>query len=181
MTGFVLYRRRKGLPLLETVKVASLEPLGVEEIEYRSILLAFEEGPFPDETVATVASLAAKRRGGIHVVSLLEVPTNLPIDAELPEREREARNKIERAKLICGLRVTAEVERVRPGQAGSAIVKRAEELNAAAVVLQLRYRNGAPLYGATIRTVLANRPARVVIAATPEEAREPAEATADPD
>ena len=46
--------------------------------------------------------------------------------------------------------------------------------------MQLRYRNGTPLYGATIRTVLANRPARVVIAATPEEAREPAQAQGDP-
>ena len=67
MALYYLYRRRQGLPLKETVKVESLEPLGVEEIEYRSILLAFDEGPFPDETVATVASLAAKRRGGIHV------------------------------------------------------------------------------------------------------------------
>ncbi len=117
--------------------------------------------------MATVASLAAKRRGGIHVISLLEVPTNLPIDAELREQEGEARNKIERAKLICGLRITGEVERVRPGQSGSAIVERAEQLNAAAIVMQLRYRDGTPLYGATIRTVLANRPARVVIAAHP--------------
>ena len=180
MALYYLYRRRQGLPLKETVKVESLEPLGVEEIEYRSILLAFDEGPFPDETVATVASLAAKRRGGIHVISLLEVPTNLPIDAELREQEGEARNKIERAKLICGLRVTGEVERVRPGQSGSAIVERAEQLDAAAIVMQLRYRDGTPLYGATIRTVLANRPARVVIAATPEEAREPAQAQGDP-
>ena len=53
---------------------------------------------------------------------------------------------IERAKLICGRRVTGEIEHVRPGQAGAAIVEDAKEIDAAVIVMQLRYRNGEPLY-----------------------------------
>jgi len=169
---YVLYRRHQGLPLRQTVKVESLEPLGVEEVEYRSILVALEDGAFSEETVATASALASRRRRGIHVLSLLEVPTNLPLDVALPDEESAAQSKIERAKLICGMRVTGQVVRVRPGQAGTEILERAGEIDAAAIVMQLRYRNGVPLYGRTLQTVLADRPARVIVAAQPEEARD---------
>jgi hypothetical protein len=62
------------------------------------------------------------------------------------------------------------VKRVRPGQAGQAIVDEAKAIKAAAIVMPLRYRNGSPLYGRTLQTVLAKRPARVLIAAHPSEA-----------
>ena len=171
MALYYLYRRRQGLPLTQTVKVEALEPLGVEEVEYESVLLVFEGGPFSDETATTASALASKRRRAIHVLSLVEVPTNLPLDAELPAEESEAQSKIERAKLICGLRISGQIQRVRPGQAGAAVIERAKELNAGAIVMELRYRNGTPLYGHTLRTVLAGRPARVIVAATPQEAR----------
>jgi APA family basic amino acid/polyamine antiporter len=91
------------------------------------------------------------------------------MDAPLEEAEAEAQSKIERAKLIGGLRVTGHVERVRPGQAGQAIVDEARQIKAAAVVMPLRYRNGKPLYGKTLQTVLAKRPCRVIVAAAPGE------------
>jgi APA family basic amino acid/polyamine antiporter len=161
---YVLYRRNQHLPLTETVKVVTPEPLGVEEIEYRSVLVAFEDGePFSEEMVATAIKLASKRRRGIHIHSMLTVPTNLSLDAALPEPESEAQAKIEQAKLIGGQRVTGHVERVRPGQAGYAIADEAELVHAAAVVVGLRYRNGAPLYDKTLQTVLGQRPCRVIV------------------
>jgi APA family basic amino acid/polyamine antiporter len=172
MGVYVLYRRNQGLPLLQTVKVQSLEPLGVQEVEYNSVLVAFEDEPFLEETVATASALGSKRRRAIHVLSLVEVPKDLPLDANLDAEESEAQSKIERAKLICGRRVSGEVERVRPGQAGVRIVERAKEINAAAIVMQLRYRNGSPLYGKSLQTVLAERPCRVIVAAKPEDSRE---------
>jgi len=161
---YVIYRRSQRLPLTETVKVVTPEPLGVEEIEYRSVLVAFEDGaPFSEEMVATAVKLASKRRRGIHVHSLLTVPTHLPLDAELRDAEAEAQSKIEQAKLIGGQRVTGHVERVRPGQAGYSIAEEAKLINAAAVVVWLRYRNGTPLYDKTLQTVLAERPCRVLV------------------
>jgi APA family basic amino acid/polyamine antiporter len=161
---YVLYRRNQKLPLTETVKVVTPEPLGVEEIEYRSILVAFEDAePFSEEMVATAVKLASKRRRGIHIHSMLTVPTDLPLDADLREREAEAQSKIEQAKLIGGQRVTGHVERVRPAQAGYSISDEAKLINAAAVVVGLRYRNGAPLYDKTLQTVLGERPCRVIV------------------
>ena len=171
MALYVLYRRHQGLPLRSTVKVETLEPLGVEEVEYEAVIVAFEDEPFSEEVVATAKALAARKRRAIHVVSYMEVPTNLPIEAEMRESESEAQSKIERAKLICGRRITGEVVRVRHGQAGSAIIDAARERKASAIVMQLRYRGGTPLYGRTLKTVLAGRPCRVLVVAQPDEQR----------
>jgi basic amino acid/polyamine antiporter, APA family len=175
---YVFYRRHERLPLSETVKVLTPEPLGVEEVEYESVLVAFDEDPFSEEVVATADRLAAKRRRGIHILALITVPTHLPLDVPLEAEESEAQSKIERAKLICGMRVTGHVERVRPGQAGHVISEDASAIKAAVVVMQLRYRNGMPLYGKTLQTVLAERPCRVIVVAETESARDGAGAGA---
>jgi APA family basic amino acid/polyamine antiporter len=161
---YALYRRSQRLGLRQTVKVVTPEPLGVEEIEYRSVLVAFEDDePFSEEMVATAVKLASKRRRGIHIHSLLTVPTHLPLDAPLPEREAAAQSKVEQAKLIGGQRVTGHVERVRPAQAGYSIAEEARLIDAAAVVIGLRYREGRPLYDKTLQTVLGERPCRVIV------------------
>jgi len=104
---YVLYRRNQRLPLTETVKVVLPEPLGVEEVEYRSVLVAFEDDEeFSPEMVATAVKLASKRRRGIHVHSMMTVPTNLPRNADMPDQEAEAQRRIEEAKLIGVQRVT---------------------------------------------------------------------------
>jgi APA family basic amino acid/polyamine antiporter len=167
---YVAYRRYQGLPLRQTIKVESLTPLGVEEVEYRSVLVAFgADDPFSEEAVTTAMALAARRRRAIHVLSLVTVPSNLPLDARLDAPDAAARSKLEQAKLICGQRVSGSIEHVRLGQAGNAIVEEAKAIDAAAIVLPLRYRGGAPLYGKTLQTVLAKRPCRVIVAAHPGE------------
>ncbi|HET9676364.1 MAG TPA: APC family permease [Solirubrobacterales bacterium] len=167
---YVLYRRNQRLPLTETVKVVLPEPLGVEEVEYRSVLVAFEDDEdFSPEMVATAVKLASKRRRGIHVHSMMTVPTNLPLNAEMSEREAEAQQRIEEAKLIGGQRVTGHVARVRPGQAGYSVSEEAAEIKAAAIVLGLHYRNGVPQYDKTLQTVLSERPCRVIVVSDPSE------------
>ena len=41
-----------------------------------------------------------------------------------------------------------------------------------AIVMPLRYRNGTPIYGKALQTVLAERPTRVIVAAQPGESRQ---------
>jgi basic amino acid/polyamine antiporter, APA family len=178
---YLLYRRSHGLSPSQTHKVVLPEPLGVEEVEYQSVLVAFEDDePFSEQTVATAVRLAAKRRRAIHVISVVTVPSHLPLDAPLGPQEEEAQSKIEQAKLIGGLRVTGHVHRARPNQEGHSIAEEARELKASALVMGLRYRNGAPLYGKTLQTVLAERPCRVIVVGEPEVAREAAGMTTPP-
>jgi APA family basic amino acid/polyamine antiporter len=158
------------LPLTETLKVLTPEPLGVEEVEYKSVLVGFEDDEaFSTEMVATAVKLASKRRRGIHVHSMMTVPTHLPLNAEMPEQEAEAQAKVEEAKLIGGQRVTGHVARVRPGQAGYSVSEEAKLIEAAAIVIGLRYRAGVPLYDKMLQTVLAERPCRVIVVSDPSE------------
>jgi APA family basic amino acid/polyamine antiporter len=161
---YLLYRRHQRLPVRQSVKVATLAPLGVEEVEYRSVLVAFrDKQPFSKMMVATAIKLASRRRRGVHIHAMITVPSHLPLDADLPEAESEAQSKIEQAKLIGGLRVSGHVERVRPGQAGYSIAEEARMIDAHAIVIGMRRRNGIPVYDETMRTVLAERPCRVIV------------------
>src|ERR1700759_2050944 len=170
ITVYVLYRRNQGLPLTRTVKVVTPEPLGVEEVEYRSVLVAFEDDEsFSPEMVATAVKLASKRRRGIHVHSMMTVPTDLPLDADLPDAEAEAQSRIEEAKLIGGARVTGHVARVRPGQSGYSVSQEAEEIKAAAIVVGLRYRSNVPQYDKMLQTILGERPCRVLVVSEPPD------------
>ena len=78
-----------------------------------------------------------------------------------PQRAQSRRGA--QAKLIGGLRVTGHVERIRPGQAGYSIAKEAKQINARAIVIGMRRRNGRPRFDDTIRTVLSERPCRVIV------------------
>jgi APA family basic amino acid/polyamine antiporter len=173
LSVYVVYRRRQGLPLTETVKVVLPEPLGVAEVEYRSVLVAFDDDePFSEQTVATAVKLASKRRRGIHVAAIITVPSHLPLDAPLDEAEAEAQSKIEQAKLVGGgLRVDGHVHRVRPNQAGHSIAEEARVIKASAIVMGLRYRNGLPLYGKTLQAILSERPCRVILVGEPGRSR----------
>jgi basic amino acid/polyamine antiporter, APA family len=178
---FLLYRRSLGLSPSQTHKVLLPEPLGVEEIEYKSVLIAFEDDePFSEQTMVTAVKLAGKRRRAVHIIAILTVPNHLPLDAALGQQEQEAQSKIEQAKLIGGLRVSGHIHRVRPNQAGHSIAEEARQLKASALVMGLRYRNGAPLYGKTLQTVLAERPTRVIVVAQPERARSAVPPTGPP-
>ncbi|MCB0857573.1 MAG: universal stress protein [Solirubrobacterales bacterium] len=182
LAGYVLYRRHQELPLTGTVKVLLPEPLGVEEIEYKSVIVAFPaDQPFSEDVMATAAKLTSDRRRGIHITALLTVPTHLPLESSMVEEEKKAQEKIERAKLIAGLRVSGSVERVRPGQEGYFLARQATTSKAAAIVIGLRSRGGIPQYSKTLETVMRERPCRVIVvtedpSATNGAGREPVNA-----
>jgi APA family basic amino acid/polyamine antiporter len=176
LVTYVWYRRRQGLPLTETHKIVLPKPAVEHEVEYESVLVAFEDGSYSSEAVSTAARLAARRRRGIHVLVTITVPPNSPIDAEIPEFEDRAQGAIDSARVLGGRRVTGHWEKVRPGQAGRRIVEEAKEINARAIVMTLPpKRTGSSLFGKTLETVLAERPCRVIIEAS-RGVRQPARA-----
>ncbi len=164
VASYVGYRRNQGLSLTQTTKVKAVEPVVEHEVEYESILVAFEDGQYSGEAVAMAVRLAARRRRGIHVVVTVTVPASAPIDAVLPEAEAKAQEAVDQARVRGGRRVTGHVERVRAGGAGRRIVLEAQEIHAAAIVMPLPPRRaGASLFGRTVETVLEERPCRVIL------------------
>jgi APA family basic amino acid/polyamine antiporter len=165
---YIVYRRRLGLSLTQTTKIVMPKAIVEREVEYRSVLVAFEDGNYSPEAVATAVKLAARRRRGIHVLVTITVPHSLPIDAALPNQERKAQTTIDSARVLGRRRVTGHWEKVRPGEAGRRIVDEARDIHAAAIVMTPPPRTaGGSLFGRTIETVLEERPARVIIEAPP--------------
>ena len=161
---YVTYRRRRGLSLTETNKIVMPQPVVEHEVEYESVLVAFEDGHYSGEAVSTAVLLAARRRRGIHVLVTISVPPNSPIDAAMPEQEARAQAAIDSARVRGGRRVTGHWEKVRPGQAGRRITQEARDINARAIVMALPpQRTGSSLFGKTVETVLSDRPCRVII------------------
>lgn len=168
---YPIYRKRQGLDLTSTVKVAIPAPVVDHEAEYESILVALEGREYPEGAMATAIKVAARRRRGIHVLVTIAVPASAPIDAELPEQELAAQAIIEQAKLQGGRRVTGHWEKVRAGGTGRVIVEEARAMGARAIVLPLPARTGSTVFGKTVETVLAERPCRIIIQSDPSDRR----------
>jgi APA family basic amino acid/polyamine antiporter len=177
---YILYRRHLGLTLTETRKAEIVKSAVEHEVEYESVLVAFEDTDYSSDAVATAVKLAARRRRGVHVVVVISVPNHLPIDAALPDQERAAEQTIEAARVLGARRVTGHWEKVRPGQGGRRIVEEARAIKARALVMALprRPRAAGSPFPRTIETVLTDRPCRVII--TTEPAKRPSEAAPSP-
>jgi len=171
---YLAYRRRQGLDLRTTTKVAVPLPVTDREAEYESVLVAFEHRDYSPGAMATAVRLAARRRRGIHVLVPIIVPYNSPLDADLPEQELAAQSIIEQAKVQGGRRVSGHFEKIRAGQAGRLIVEEARSMQARAIVMALPPRRpaaGGSVFGRTVETVLAERPCRVIIQSDPTAVR----------
>jgi APA family basic amino acid/polyamine antiporter len=178
---YIWYRHRQGLDLTSTVQVAIPKPAVEHEAEYESVLVALEgEDVDAAGAIALAVRLAARRRRGIFVLVTLPVPYAVSLDDAMPEREAAAQSLIDQAKIQGGRRVTGEVRKVRPGQAGREIVAEARELRARAIVMPLSRGAGRPSFNKTVQTVLSERPCRVIIQTGngSEPAKTPAAATA---
>src|SRR3954447_20109733 len=170
---YALFRRRQGLDLVSTHKVAIPQPVVDHEAEYDSVLVHVGEDGYDEQVLGTAIKLAARKRRGIHVLVTIPVPNALPIDADLSEDEAAADSIIDQARLHGGGRVSGHWEKIRPGQAGRRIIEEAQDMRATAVVMGLPRRvDGASVFGKTVETVLAERPCRVVIESAPEPAQQ---------
>jgi APA family basic amino acid/polyamine antiporter len=165
---YVAYRRNQGLTLTMTTKIVDPKPIVEHEVEYQSVLVAFEDGQYSAQAMATAVKLAARRRQGIHVLVTISVPNSAPIDASLPEQERRAQSTIDSARVLGRRRVTGHWEKVRSGEAGRRIVDEARAIDAAAIVMTPPRRSpGGSLLGRTIESVLEDRPCRVIVELPP--------------
>ncbi|HWF75433.1 MAG TPA: APC family permease [Solirubrobacteraceae bacterium] len=164
---FTLYRRGQELDLTTTTKVATPQVID-HEVEYESVLVAFDEAKAYEGTVmSTAANLASHRRRGIHVLVTITVPATSPIDASLPEQEAAAQAIIDAARTQAGRRVSGHWEKVRAGQTGRRIVDEALAIQARAIVVSLPDRGGGAVFDKTIATLLRERPCRVIIESVP--------------
>ena len=170
LVSYYVYRRSKGLALSETSKIKLPPALGAEPVRYAGELVAFEDGTYSEEAMATALTLAAHKGGDVRVIATVTVPQHLNIDAALPEAEATARAVIEAARQWAGRgqRVRGSIAKVRPGEAGHRIVREAVEAHSNAIVMPMPLRSPAgKVLNKTLEIVLGKRPCRVIIDSTP--------------
>ena len=79
------------------------------------MLVAFEEGTYSEDAMATALKLASHKRGDVRVIATVTVPQHLDIDAPLPEAEATAQAMIEAARQWAGRGQRVQ----RPGREGA--------------------------------------------------------------
>jgi APA family basic amino acid/polyamine antiporter len=156
-------------PLRETVRAPALVLGPSLTIEYRTILVPVLRSAESEEALVAAARLASERRATVVVVTVIEVPFELPLDAELPAEEQAANELLDDAQALLesyGVRAVTRVIRAR--SAGPAIVEEAARRNAELVVMgapRRWTRTGQPIFGRTVDYVLRESPARVLLVA----------------
>ena len=83
---YAAYRRRQP-GLRRRSEVAIPKPVVDHEAEYDSVADSVLDGRYDEHVLATAIKLAARKREGIHVVSLVTVPSALPLSAPMEEEE----------------------------------------------------------------------------------------------
>jgi APA family basic amino acid/polyamine antiporter len=167
---YVLFRRSKRLSLTETTTVSLPLPVGAEPVRYAGVLVAFEDGTYSEDAMATALRLAVHKGGDLRVLVTITVPRQLDLDAPLPEAEATAQAVIEAARQWAGRRqrVRGTIARVRPDEAGHRIVREALDARSDAIVMPMpRRRPSGKLLNRTLEVVLGKRPCRVIIDSEP--------------
>ena len=136
-------------------------------IGYRSILVPVTDDAETDTALDVACRLAAEHGCTITAVTVIEVPSVLPLGAHMLEEEADAKRLLRRAEVVgesYGVRVVERV--VRGRDAGSAIVDEANARHADLVVIGAR-RNGRRPFGSTVESVLKHASCRVLVIALP--------------
>jgi basic amino acid/polyamine antiporter, APA family len=171
--GFAVYwvyrTRVVKQPLRRTVRAPAFVLGPSLMVEYRTIVVPVVRTEETEEALVAGARLAAERGSTVVVVTVIEVPLSLPLDARMEEEQDRAEQLLDDAQALeesYGVRCVTRVLRAR--RAGPAIVAEVRRRNAELVVL------GAPrravggrrrLFGTTVDYVLRESPTRVLIAA----------------
>jgi nucleotide-binding universal stress UspA family protein len=152
---------------------------------YRRILVPVLENPESEKAIDVACRLAADRHCSISVITVIEVPPLLPLDAHMTDEEEDAREVLRRAEAVgapYGVRMSVRILRARDAE--SSIVEEAEATGAQVVVIggvrKLRRSARAPVFGRTIQNVLKKARCRVMVVAASADVEARPRRTANP-
>jgi nucleotide-binding universal stress UspA family protein len=143
------------------------------EVEALKNLLVPTQGmAYSERGVEVACRLGAEQNATIILVYVIEVPRTLPLNAEMTEEDKKAREAIKQAEQLATLHKMKFISFVvRARSAGEEIVKLAKEQNADVIVMGIRQHIGLKenILGRTSDIVLRKAPCEVIIDKLPAE------------
>jgi basic amino acid/polyamine antiporter, APA family len=175
LLGYAVYRRYfVRATVRETTKAPPAFGAALA-LEYRWLVVPIVPGRPSDDALDVACRLAAERGARVVALTVVEVPRELPLDAELPAQERIANDELDEAIAIgetYGVRVVGRL--VRGRSASAEIVREARRRDAEIIVLGsprkslVARRRG--VFGTTVDRVMRQAPCRVMVTAIRERA-----------
>ena len=110
--------------------------------------------------------LASERKAVVTLLNVIEVPKGLPLEALLPEEERDGRETIRRATAILDqYGINPHTRLVRSLSAGTAIIEAADDTRPEIIVMGARrgLHRHLKVFGDNTQSVLRAAPCRVLL------------------
>jgi basic amino acid/polyamine antiporter, APA family len=166
MAAYYGYRKRKGLTMRETAKIAVPDPVIENESIYHSVLVVCDPAEDPVESLE-ISRLLSDHPSHVRFMSLIPVSRGYPMDYPLPSEEETSKRNMKLARRILGSRAQIrEMRCPRDGKA-TAIIREAQLARAEAIVMPMppvqRRISRDNLFGGTRLMLLEERPCRIVL------------------
>ena len=138
---------------------------------FKRILVPTSGVPYSEKGIELACRLGTEQEAEIVLTYVLEIPRTLPLNAHIPEAEKEANEALKRGKEIVELHNLTPILRLeRAREAGEGIVKVAKDNDVDVIVLGMRptWRGSQAGWGKTTDILLRKAPCEVVIDKLPE-------------
>ena len=138
---------------------------------FKRILVPTSGVPYSEKGIELACRLGAEQEAEIVLTYVLEIPRTLPLNAPIPEAEKEAEEALKRGKEIVELHHLIPILRLeRAREAGEGIVKVAKDNDVDVIVLGMRptWRGSQNIWGKTTDILLRKAPCEVVFDKLPE-------------
>src|SRR6266550_1913058 len=145
----------------------------VPELEgtYKRILVPMKIGLIGEEVLGTAFRLAEEQGCEVHVLNVIRVPLDMPIDAEMIDAEEQAEASLAEARLLAADEgIPIQVHIVRGRAIGEEIVREAtgHEVDLIVMGSAPKWRRQSRFFSPTVDYVLRKAPCEVMVIAYPQ-------------
>jgi nucleotide-binding universal stress UspA family protein len=132
----------------------------------KKILVPTSGTLYSERGIELACRLGGEQKAEIYLVTVLEVPRTLPLEASMPEAEVQAKDIIKRGEEIVSLRGLPAKGEVKRGRVvGEEIIRAAKDWEADLIVMGIRseIRMAQEILGRTSDLVLRRAPCEVIL------------------
>ncbi|MGB7572611.1 MAG: universal stress protein [Thermodesulfobacteriota bacterium] len=132
----------------------------------KKILVPTSGTIYSERGIELACRLGEEQKAEIYLVTVLEVPRTLPLEAPMPDAEAKAEDVIKRGEEIVSLRGLQGKGEVRRGRvAGEEIIRAAKDRDADLIVMGIRseIRMAQEILGRTSDLILRRAPCEVIV------------------